>query len=241
MFKIFRNIRKQLLSQNKTIQYLKYAIGEIILVMVGILLALQINNWNEQRKKKKSLQNIYRIIADDLRSDSTEVDTALGFMNDRKEIFERILNDSLTADFIRNDKIIGDILTDIRIINIEKRGYNLLKSFENSSATKKDSLAFQIINFYNSSIFYTEKVENLILDDLIKTNDLWKRNSWYANLMLDNADENFITYMLTNQEFENLCAFRYSLYYQNYQPTIEQFQSGSERILASINERLIND
>jgi len=59
--------------------------------------------------------------------------------------------------------------------------------------------------------------------------------------MLDDADENFITYMLTNQEFENLCAFRYSLYYQNYQPTIEQFQDGSKRILAAINNRLTND
>jgi hypothetical protein len=50
MIKIFRKVRKKMLTENKFSKYLLYAIGEIILVMVGILLALQVNNWNENRK-----------------------------------------------------------------------------------------------------------------------------------------------------------------------------------------------
>jgi hypothetical protein len=57
MIKFFRKIRMNLLTENtsgkpanRTGRYLKYAIGEVILVMIGILLALQINNWNEERK-----------------------------------------------------------------------------------------------------------------------------------------------------------------------------------------------
>ena len=50
MIKFFRKIRYNLMEQNKTAKYLKYAIGEIILVVIGILIALQINNWNENRK-----------------------------------------------------------------------------------------------------------------------------------------------------------------------------------------------
>lgn len=62
MINFFRKIRKQLSNDNptsakasdgiKTGKYLKYAIGEIVLVMIGILLALQVNNWNENRKEK---------------------------------------------------------------------------------------------------------------------------------------------------------------------------------------------
>ena len=50
MIKFFRKIRLNLLSEGKTGKYFKYAIGEIILVVIGILIALQINNWNEHRK-----------------------------------------------------------------------------------------------------------------------------------------------------------------------------------------------
>ncbi|WP_445383009.1 hypothetical protein [Robiginitalea sp. IMCC43444] len=54
MIKFFRRIRQNLLSAGKTGKYFKYAIGEIILVVIGILIALQINNWNEQR-----ISNLY--------------------------------------------------------------------------------------------------------------------------------------------------------------------------------------
>jgi len=49
VFKIFRNIRKNLAYRNKASAYLRYAVGEIILVVIGILIALQINNWNQDR------------------------------------------------------------------------------------------------------------------------------------------------------------------------------------------------
>lgn len=54
MIKFFRKIRKQLLAENKFSKYLIYAIGEIALVMIGILLALQVNNWNVQRGINKT-------------------------------------------------------------------------------------------------------------------------------------------------------------------------------------------
>ena len=59
MIKFFRHIRKNLLMENKTSKYFKYAIGEIILVVIGILIALQINNWNEQRKVNTQVEELF--------------------------------------------------------------------------------------------------------------------------------------------------------------------------------------
>ena len=59
MIKFFRHIRQSMINQNRTKKYLLYAIGEIILVVIGILIALQINNWNEQRKILKSEKEIF--------------------------------------------------------------------------------------------------------------------------------------------------------------------------------------
>jgi len=72
MIKFFRKIRYDLMEKNKTGKYLKYAIGEIVLVMIGILLALQVNNWNELRKQSKSelqiLHKLKRDISNDIKS-----------------------------------------------------------------------------------------------------------------------------------------------------------------------------
>ena len=66
MIKFFRKIRQKLLSENKFSKYLIYAVGEIVLVVIGILIALQINNWNEQRKIKKQETQVYKELKSDL-------------------------------------------------------------------------------------------------------------------------------------------------------------------------------
>lgn len=69
MIKFFRKIRQNLLAEGKTTKYLKYALGEIILVVIGILIALGINNWNESRKSQQAekivLNNIYENLSID--------------------------------------------------------------------------------------------------------------------------------------------------------------------------------
>uniref|UniRef100_UPI0030DA5AE8 DUF6090 family protein n=1 Tax=uncultured Planktosalinus sp. TaxID=1810935 RepID=UPI0030DA5AE8 len=66
MIQFFRKIRQKLLSENKFSKYLIYAIGEIILVVIGILIALQINNWNEGRKDEIRASNYINRISEDL-------------------------------------------------------------------------------------------------------------------------------------------------------------------------------
>jgi hypothetical protein len=70
MIKFFRTIRQKLLTQNRITQYLAYAIGEILLVVIGILIALQINNANEARKARLSEQAVLKNLVQDLRADS---------------------------------------------------------------------------------------------------------------------------------------------------------------------------
>ena len=70
--RLFRNVRQQLASENKVMAYLRYAIGEIILVVIGILIALQVNNWNSVRIEKNKefvyLNNINRDLNEQIKS-----------------------------------------------------------------------------------------------------------------------------------------------------------------------------
>lgn len=69
MIKLFRKIRQKLLEENKVGSYLKYAIGEIVLVVIGILIALQVNNWNETRLEEKKIKQYAKSLIEDLNGD----------------------------------------------------------------------------------------------------------------------------------------------------------------------------
>jgi hypothetical protein len=69
MTKLFRKIRYDLMEKNKTGKYFKYAIGEIVLVVIGILIALQVSNWNQLRLKQSTINAYYKKLANTLEDD----------------------------------------------------------------------------------------------------------------------------------------------------------------------------
>ena len=73
MLKFFRNIRHQLLSANKFTKYMAYAIGEIVLVVIGILIALQINTWNEEKKNNRLEADYYCRLLEDVQQDKEQI------------------------------------------------------------------------------------------------------------------------------------------------------------------------
>lgn len=73
MIKFFRKIRQKVLSENRFSKYLIYAIGEIVLVVIGILIAVQINNWNEYNKQQKEEQRILINLKTDIVKDTLKL------------------------------------------------------------------------------------------------------------------------------------------------------------------------
>lgn len=93
MILLFRKIRQKLLTQNRVTQYLAYALGEIFLVVIGILIALQINNANEARKARISEKAVLNNLIQDLRADSlsfTENLASLTKINNLHEVLYEI-------------------------------------------------------------------------------------------------------------------------------------------------------
>ena len=77
MIKIFRHIRRTLINENRMGKYFKYAIGEILLVVIGILIALQINTWNNQRLNAKKEITLLHEIKENLNEDLQNIDVIL--------------------------------------------------------------------------------------------------------------------------------------------------------------------
>ena len=94
MIKLFRNIRKKLATEGKAIGYMRYAIGEIVLVVIGILIALQINNWNENRKnrikEKAILKELHKDFSKNLEEFYPIKQAQLNTFNSGKIVFRNI-------------------------------------------------------------------------------------------------------------------------------------------------------
>jgi len=108
MITFLRSIRQKLLSENRFSKYMLYAIGEIILVVMGILIALQINNYNEQQKRIQKEKEVLNLIRESLIIDLKKFDYIVEFYDRSKTSILRILDhlendlpyrDSLDYDF----------------------------------------------------------------------------------------------------------------------------------------------
>jgi len=116
MIKFFRNIRKKLLNEGKTSKYLKYAIGEIVLVVIGILIALQLNNLNEKNKLAKSEVYYLEKMLTNLQEDSTELHLQLKWINSILSKIDTTFYMLQNESHFKHDEFVGNLSALIKFI-----------------------------------------------------------------------------------------------------------------------------
>ena len=154
MIKFFRKIRQNLLSEGKTGKYLKYAIGEIVLVVIGILIALQINNWNNNRIEHKIETNILSEILVNLEKDVINLNSKIKFNENKfkinNEVLEHLeqktpLTDSLKYSYSRlTGRGTFEPIT-VAYENLKSKGIDIIQN---------DSLRIAISELYDFKYFY---------------------------------------------------------------------------------------
>lgn len=109
MIKFFRNLRQNFLSEGKTGKYLKYAIGEIVLVVIGILIALSINNRNEYRKDRKAEQAVLIQLKEDFQTNLLQLEQKIEMRNKMIESSLKILNSIDNPSIVNRDSLISHL------------------------------------------------------------------------------------------------------------------------------------
>ena len=108
MIKFFRKIRQELLNKNKVSKYLLYAIGEVLLVVIGILIALQLNNQNELRKQRIVEINILEGIRKDILTDTIDLNTNIRGIREGIEVYSFLINHILNKEEL-NKRFISEL------------------------------------------------------------------------------------------------------------------------------------
>lgn len=173
MIKFFRRIRYNLMSENKTGKYFKYAIGEIILVVIGILIALQINNWNTHRlekiEEKVILQNIKKDLILELKNFERHSNSQLVFTESCKKIISTF---NLEGRFIVTDSFLSRI-NDLFVRNSFIPNLTTFKTLENTGKIdliSNDKLKEKItIHAHDLEIFNENTTNNntTLVDQLV--------------------------------------------------------------------------
>ncbi|WP_439339831.1 DUF6090 family protein [Thalassobellus citreus] len=225
--------------ENKTGKYLKYAIGEILLVVIGILIALSINNWNENNKKEDTLNNIYSIIKKDLEQDITAIENSFNIMNPREEIFIKVMNKSMTYEDYINCNKCGTILDGYPDYTMQKHGLDLLEDLSQFINTKNDSLPQIIINFYA----YFDNELKVDIDDLLlhhREDIIYYKNnmSWFGDYYNGIIGDEFITYALNSWDYRNRVTEFHLLYYKIYFGHLRDYKKKAKEIIALIDSHL---
>jgi len=160
MIKIFRRIRYDLMEKNKTTSYLKYAIGEIILVVFGILIALQINNWNENRKLNDKRQELIVALIEDFESNEKEllvINKESDQLLKKTETFYKLINkdtQTVTVDSLKNlaDAFFNDL-------SFEPNLTSYKEAVSNGSVSLLKSKSFlETITQFNNAFKYFENI-----------------------------------------------------------------------------------
>ncbi|WP_445383015.1 DUF6090 family protein [Robiginitalea sp. IMCC43444] len=232
MIKFFRRIRQKLLSEGNTGKYLKYAIGEIILVVIGILIALAINNWNEAKKSENEIVEIIEQLKDDLIYNFDDATGILEFYATQESICEAVLFDKLSIDDYRNNELISIVAVNWFITSPKSENLDyLLNNQKGAPESYKPIINAATLLKDRETIMHAEWQRlNTTIQENIK-----KITSKVSLIKIDSVSKNErFEYMLSNEEYKKMIEL-YWISAQDYSDQVSRYRAQVMATLSTIN------
>ena len=202
MLKFFRQLRRRLLTDNKFSKYLLYAVGEILLVVIGILIALEVNNWNENRIQIEKSHLILREIKENIEFNSER------FKEEIKEEYAVINSIDIVLDNLKNAKGYHDSLG-FHFLNVayfptpvrKSAGYENLKSY-GVDIIRSDGLRTAIIDLYEGTYAKMNDITQISYDNA--ANSIWPLYTRLFETDISHPGQAFNTLKVIPFEYDEL-------------------------------------
>ncbi len=229
--RIFKNLRIESIAKGKIWNYLKYAFGETILLVFGLLIALQIDNHRDKVQQENRIQNILSIITEELKSDTFEVAAVLNNYKEQYPYYIKLAKDSFTINQLDTCTICAGLILTYQPITINVTGYNLLKNMNNIGIAKEDSLYLEILQFYTQYTKLLELNESAIAKNTMSNIEFYRDNyDWFSDFLQGKKNE-MNEHMLSNKKFKNRLIYQSALIYGNYSFTMKNFLEDARPLL----------
>ena len=192
------------LSQNRVGKYLLYAMGEIVLVIVGILIALQINNLNELRKNEDRIKAILLDVQRDLSADLDDLETTIAIYEQKDSLVNLALSDTLTEqDYQQNPQLIM-LLTTYTAFESKDNAYQNLMRNSDFIPNQYNELVPKLDRIYLENTISIKRIQNEIEELVNSTLREWSDNhTWYKDLNLGRYNPDFVDFFLNDPYYKN--------------------------------------
>ncbi|MCT4629018.1 hypothetical protein [Winogradskyella sp.] len=240
MINVFSKIRKKLFS-NKVGSYLLYAVGEIILVMIGILLALYVNNLNEERKLKNSINANLRTIAYDMEADTLSAKNIIQFYKTNIENSNKIIKGEITKDNYTDCIACLNLVTIYQPFTIQNKGFEQLKTLTELKGTKKDSLIADITRFYSVYTPLVEKNNNRMETIVMKNFSDFEKFPWFIDLAQNKLTDEIISYFTESDDYKKRVASHRMLATINNLTITQKYKDDATELIDRIYKRINKD
>jgi len=207
MLHLFRKIRRDLIDNSKFYKYFKYAIGEVVLVVLGILIALQINNSNEERKAREQTKILLAEVAQELAQNIHKSDYVMDFYLYRDSLYYKVLNKEFKyEDYKSNRFLVEFTLNHVQADLVDDNFEKLINGYI-SYSKELDSIVSTLKNIYGKEKKLLDDYDEMMPGLAVEIKDKLKREipsfSDYRNEIL--TDE-MIEYCLTDPFYLNEVA-----------------------------------
>lgn len=249
MLLLLRQIRRKLMTDNKITTYLLYAVGEIFLVVVGILIAVSIDTWNQDRKERKEELQYLANIKGDLQKDLISLDVVTDYRNEKLLANRFILNIMNGATLLDLDSMIwsvGVALTE-RKFTPNNTTFEELSSSGNLSLISNDSIKLLLLNLTADYAFNLELIQHETFDyreyisrptaAFTDLNVLVKVFEGEVLAKDVGVDVDYFNALLRSNEYKSGLHITYDMS-EGYLPLYDSIRRKSERIIFMIDQEL---
>jgi len=232
--KLFNTCRYKLLSGSRLTKYLVYAAGEIVLVVIGILIALAINNWKQKKTEQTELNRIISIIEKDLKGDLKQANEAIELLKPSQNLITEILYNPNFKDSIRSCEDCRYILTASYIIKFNTKGIELLTNNTTNLKSKNKSVD-SILSFYDKHSKADFQFKNELMVEEVINNMKYLRDNydWYADYLAGECDDFCLDYF-ESKNYMNRLTF-YALIFDDFLLNMEQYRLDLEKTIGFLN------
>ncbi|MFK7780709.1 hypothetical protein [Psychroserpens sp.] len=216
-------------------KYLLYAIGEIVLVIIGILIALGISNWNQNKQLKNDNIDLQKKVLVRLKKDIITVQNFQKDIDTLNQTYLKVLDRKYDKSKVNENGVVSTILFEMNTLRIDQELNNLIENAELDDSETSQEL-INLNSTYRQYMKYFENIEKLIFDKkTANLAELEKTQPWYTDLITDFVCRNdCIKYLLYDEGHKSRIASSRFLIASGYGSIVNEF----EEILVEYKDEL---